>query len=68
MFAWHFGGYHDATLAIVRHIDSFGFDLRCLLANDDAAEVHISFKKPARSAEDVNVELMQLRRQAAHPQ
>ena len=28
MFAWHFGGYRDATLAVVRHIDSSGFVLR----------------------------------------
>jgi len=28
MFAWYHGGYTDATLAVVRQIDSFGFDLR----------------------------------------
>ena len=41
---------------------------RCLLANQDAAECHIGFKKPARNAEDVNAELARLRREAAYPQ
>lgn len=67
MFAWYHGGYTDATLAIIRQIDSFGFDLRCLLANQDAAEVHITFSKPANNADDVNQEFVRLRREAAFP-
>ena len=41
---------------------------RCLLANQDAAELHITFSKPANNADDVNQEFVRLRREAAFPQ